>query len=185
MQGVDEPLQRAEKVGGNLVGGHQRLKILISQGVKEVEVSVVDLPLEKEKALNIALNKIQGRWDEDKLAQLLEELKLIPDFDVELSGFDFPEISQVLDNFHQPKDGDDFDFEACAESIREPITKEGDLIELGSHRILCGDSGNPEHIKLLLGDEKIHLLPFLILNKVQGKCTMTHIIPCRNRPIKF
>ena len=49
------------KQTGNLVGGHQRLKILIGQEIKEIEVSVVDLPEAKEKALNIALNKISGK----------------------------------------------------------------------------------------------------------------------------
>jgi len=59
---------------GNLVGGHQRLKVLIARGDKEVLCSIVDLPPEKEKALNLALNKISGDWDEDKLATLLDEL---------------------------------------------------------------------------------------------------------------
>jgi len=55
---------------GNLVSGHQRLKILQAKGIKEAYVSIVDLPPEKEKALNIALNKISGDWDHDKLYQL-------------------------------------------------------------------------------------------------------------------
>ncbi len=59
---------------GNLVGGHQRFKILQEQGAKEVDVSVVDLPEEQEKALNIALNKLDGEWDDAKLAALLDEL---------------------------------------------------------------------------------------------------------------
>ena len=66
---------------GNLVGGHQRFKVLIAQGAKDVEVSVVDLPLEKEKALNIALNKISGDWDEQKLAELLNDLIKETEFD--------------------------------------------------------------------------------------------------------
>ena len=72
---------------GNLVGGHQRFKVLIDQEVKDVEVSVVDLPLEKEKALNIALNKISGDWDNKKLANLLDELIKEPDFAFEFTGF--------------------------------------------------------------------------------------------------
>ncbi|MHC5035376.1 MAG: hypothetical protein ACYTFZ_10105, partial [Planctomycetota bacterium] len=53
---------------GNLVGGHQRLKVLQNDlGAEEADVSVVDLPPEREKALNVALNKIQGDWDKDKL----------------------------------------------------------------------------------------------------------------------
>jgi DNA modification methylase len=117
----------------------------------------VDLPLPKEKALNIALNKIEGRWDDDKLAGLLSELSQIPEFDVSLTGFEIPDISQLLDNNNQPKD-DNFDFDACLESIKEPVTKPGDIIELGPHRILCGDAGDPKHIKLLLGSNKASLL---------------------------
>ena len=143
---------------GNLVGGHQRIKILKEQGLEEVEVSVVALPLEKEKALNLALNKVRGDWDDEKLAQLLGELTAVPEFDAGLTGFDLTEISQILDNFHKEKGEDDFDFDACVDSIKEPITKEGDLIQLGPHRILCGDAGDPEHIKLLLDNEKISLL---------------------------
>ena len=59
---------------GNLVGGHQRFKILLAKGLKDIEVSVVDLSSEKEKALNLALNKISGNWDRDKLSSLLDEL---------------------------------------------------------------------------------------------------------------
>jgi len=140
-----------------LISGHQRLKVLIAQGQKEVEVSVVDLPLPKEKALNIALNKIEGRWDDDKLAGLLSELSRIHEFDVSLTGFEIPDISQLLDNNNQPKD-DNFDFDACLESIKEPVTKPEDIIELGPHRILCGDAGDPKHIKLLLGSNKANLL---------------------------
>jgi ParB-like chromosome segregation protein Spo0J len=69
--GYIEPLIWNSRTG-NLVGGHQRFKILLEQGAKEVEVSVVDLDPEKEKALNLALNKIRGDWDEEKLGALLE-----------------------------------------------------------------------------------------------------------------
>ncbi len=155
--GYIEPLVWNKRTG-TLISGHQRLKILQAQGIQEVEVSVVDLPLEKEKTLNIALNKIEGRWDEEKLASLLSDLTKIPEFDVDLTGFEAPEISELLDNYSNNKEGDDFDFDSCVEDIKEPITKEGDLIQLGAHRILCGDAGNPDHIKLLLGDEKINLL---------------------------
>jgi ParB-like chromosome segregation protein Spo0J len=58
----------------NLVSGHQRLKVLIDQSVDQVDVCVVDLPIEKEKALNLALNKVSGHWDEEKLVCILEEL---------------------------------------------------------------------------------------------------------------
>lgn len=143
---------------GNLVGGHQRFKILLEQGVNEVEVSIVSLPLQKEKALNLALNKIQGEWSQDKLAVLLEELTKMPDFDATLAGFDPPEISEILDNYNEPTEDDDFDFEAAIESTKELVVGRGDLIQLGPHRILCGDSSVWEDLKLLMGNEKTHLI---------------------------
>ncbi|MCX5709682.1 MAG: DNA methyltransferase [Candidatus Omnitrophica bacterium] len=155
--GYVEPLVWNKRTG-TLVSGHQRLKILIEQEITEIEVSVVDLSIVKEKALNIALNKIKGRWDEEKLASLLSELTVIPEFNVGLTGFETPEIGELLDSLLESKEEDSFDFDSCVESIKDPITKGGDLIQLGPHRILCGDSGNPEHIKLLLGNEKVCLL---------------------------
>ncbi|MHC4357031.1 MAG: ParB N-terminal domain-containing protein, partial [Planctomycetota bacterium] len=80
----------------NLVGGHQRFKVLLAQGAKEVEVSVVDLPPAKEKALNIALNKISGDWDKTKLAELVDELVKTPQIDIESFGFDLPEAEQLI-----------------------------------------------------------------------------------------
>lgn len=141
-----------------LISGHQRFKVLVTQGKKEVEVSVVDLPLEKEKALNITLNKIEGRWDEDKLAGLLSELSEVPEFDLELTGFDLPDVSKLLDSYNQPQEDDNFDFYACVKAIKNPVTKLGDLIQLGSHQILCADAGSLDNIKLLLQDKKINLL---------------------------
>ncbi|MCX5705999.1 MAG: DNA modification methylase [Candidatus Omnitrophica bacterium] len=142
---------------GNLVGGHQRLKVLVAQGLTEVEASVVDLSLEREKALNLALNKVQGEWDEDKLAVLLVELQQLPDFDVGLIGFDLPEISEILDRQEEAKE-DGFDLDNELEKTGEPITKPGDLIELGPHRLLCGDSSKPEDIAKLLGGKKVSLI---------------------------
>ena len=155
--GYVEPLVWNERTK-TLISGHQRLKILIEQGIPEIEVSVVDLSPEQEKALNLALNKIRGDWDEDKLAVLLEDLKKTPDFDLALTAFDSPEISRILDNYHEPKDPDDFDFDAAVESITEPITKKGDLIELGKNKLLCGDSSSLDDIKLLMASEKISLV---------------------------
>ena len=70
---------------GNVVGGHQRLKVLVDMGQTEIDCVVVDLDLRREKALNVALNKIQGDWDEEKLASLMAEFDAA-DFDVSLTG---------------------------------------------------------------------------------------------------
>ena len=65
--GCVEPIIWNEKTG-NVIGGHQRLKVLAATGAVEVDVSVVQLSLEDEKALNLALNKISGQWDNEKLS---------------------------------------------------------------------------------------------------------------------
>ena len=88
----------------NLVGGHQRLKILRELGIENVEVSVVDLDETKEKALNLALNKISGEWDFSKLKDLLGELGA-GDLDIEITGFDLKEIEDLMTQFH-PTDED-------------------------------------------------------------------------------
>lgn len=76
-----------------VVGGHQRLKVLADMGVTDVDVSVVDLDPIAEKQLNIALNKVEGKWDDRKLSDLLIELG----DDASETGFTFPEI-EVLQN---------------------------------------------------------------------------------------
>jgi ParB-like chromosome segregation protein Spo0J len=84
--GLVEPLVWNETTG-HVVGGHLRLEILKEMGVAEVPVSVVRLSPEREKALNVVLNnrEAQGRFDTDKLAELLEELEELPE--LEMTGF--------------------------------------------------------------------------------------------------
>jgi ParB-like chromosome segregation protein Spo0J len=95
--GCVEPIVWNKRTG-NIVGGHQRFKVLQEMGISEVEVSEVDLPEDKEKALNLALNKIQGDWDMVLLKELLEELDTGA-FDVELTGFDEKEIENLMTQF--------------------------------------------------------------------------------------
>lgn len=158
--GFCEPLI-FNRTTGHLVGGHQRLTVLEDLGYTEAEVVVVDLPLEQEKALNLALNKIQGDWDEGKLALLLDELTKAPEFDVGLTGFETEEISDILDralNADSPQDTEEnFDVEEALDLENPAITQPGDLIELGNHRLLCGDSGKLSALRTLIGDNKVHL----------------------------
>ena len=146
------------KRSGFLVSGHQRLPILIAEGMQEIEVVVVDLEPQQEKNLMIGLNKISGRWDNEKLAAMLGEFIKIPNFDCESIGFTVPEIGQIMDRYGEKKDGDDFDLNAALEDIKEPITKRGDLIHLGAHRVMCGDSSSPDDMKILMGEEKADIL---------------------------
>ncbi len=83
---------------GHVVSGHQRLEILKQQGVTEVDVVVVELPLEKEKALNIALNNqlVGSDWDPVKLIDVVRDLQDTPDLDVTLTGFDEQALRDLL-----------------------------------------------------------------------------------------
>ena len=88
--GYVEPVIWNERTG-KVVGGHQRLKVLSDIGEREITCVIVDLPEAKEKALNIALNKISGEWDNEKLSSLIEDLRL-DDIDITLTGFDLDEL---------------------------------------------------------------------------------------------
>jgi len=83
------------KQTGNIVGGHQRLKILKDLEYTEVDVSVVDLPIEKEKALNIALNADINKWDFPALKDLLLEIDTGA-FDIEITGFDQADLEKLI-----------------------------------------------------------------------------------------
>ena len=93
--GCVEPVVWNERTG-NVVGGHQRLKILLAAGETELDVSVVNLSDADEKALNIALNKIAGEWDTAALTELLQELSADSGIDETLTGFDRGELDNLL-----------------------------------------------------------------------------------------
>lgn len=141
---------------GRVVGGHQRLKVLMDMGMTEVDCVVVAMDEEKEKALNIALNKISGDWDKDKLALLIADLQGT-DFDVSLTGFEPAEIDALFKD--TLKDGvKDDDFDVGAELAQPTITKPGDIWTLGHHRLICGDSTKAETYGLLMGSTKANLV---------------------------
>lgn len=158
--GYVDPIIVNERTGV-IVGGHQRLKVLKDLGYEEIEVSVVDLDEQQEKALNVALNKISGEWDFELLKDLLEELD-DGSFDLELTGFDMDEIEGLMTQYFDDDDTDvevtedDFDVE---EAIPEkPITKRGDIWQLGRHRLMCGDSTNKEDVERLMNGKKADLI---------------------------
>ena len=144
------------KTTGFVVGGHQRLKVLLDMGITEVDCVVVELDSEKEKALNIALNKISGEWDKDKLALVIADLQGA-DFDVSLTGFEPAEIDSLFKDAQQSKVKDD-DFDVEAELQKPTVTKTGDVWTLGRHRLVCGDSTKAETFALLMGDRKANLV---------------------------
>ena len=142
---------------GNVVGGHQRLKVLLDMGQTEIDCVVVDLDLSHEKALNIALNKIQGDWDEDKLAAIMADFDAAA-FDVSLTGFDAGEVDALLNRFYSHEAvEDDFDAGAEKKKIQDaggPVSQPGDAWQLGDHILICGDPADPSVYDRLLGSER-------------------------------
>ena len=101
--GLVEPIVWNSQTG-NVVAGHQRLTVLRDLGYDTVAVSVIDVTEAQEKALNIALNKISGQWDDNKLSILLEELSA-DDMLIDLTGFSQIELNDILNL--DLDDGDD------------------------------------------------------------------------------
>lgn len=140
-----------------VIGGHQRLKVLAELGNTTVDVSVVDLDEQKEKALNVALNKISGEWDMPLLQDILFELNT-DGFDLDSIGFSMDELTQFTMGESEPAE-DDFDVDKAVEDNKEPVSKPGDLYELGNHRVLCGDATKPEDVlRLMSGKEAAMVL---------------------------
>lgn len=107
---------------GNIVGGHQRYTVLKDLGHEKVDVSVVDMSEQDEMALNIALNKVEGDWDKDKLKEVIADLeqdKLM------FTGFDDDEIDSLMN---------DVDIEDFFES-EETLAKNNDEQQSGGDKL--------------------------------------------------
>lgn len=137
-----------------VIGGHQRLSVLKEMGHAQIDVVVVDLPKTKEKALNVALNKITGDWDMQQLSIVLSELKE-EDFDINITGFSDKELKEIDEELFgkQPKEDN---YEPPPE-IKTEI-KRGDIIALGRHRVMCGDATKKEDITNLTSAASVGLL---------------------------
>lgn len=143
---------------GTIIGGHQRVNVLLDLGYEEIEVVVVDLNKDDEKALNIALNKITGEWDEIKLKEVLLELNL-SDYDFTVTGFEQQELDALvqLTEFEPETTEDEFDVEKALEE-ETPIVKSGEVWQLGKHRLMCGDSTDFAHVQKLMDGEVADLV---------------------------
>lgn len=132
-----------------VIGGHQRLTVLKDLKYKEIDCVIVDISKEEEKALNIGLNKISGDWDKDLLKDLFLDLKLT-DIDLDLTGFDDIEISELIGKELTAKEDD---FEVPNENEIKTDIVLGDLFEIGEHRLLCGDSTQADTFEKLMQGE--------------------------------
>ncbi|GHU53727.1 adenine methyltransferase [Clostridia bacterium] len=139
-----------------VVGGHQRLAVMKMLGYTETDVVVVDISEAEEKALNVALNKISGEWDELLLTDLMSELRTMG-FDTELTGFSMDEVEKMFNGDGEVKaEKNKYDPD---EAVKEPpFVLRGDLWRLKNHRLLVGDSTNAADVARLMDGKKANLL---------------------------
>ena len=105
--GYVEPIIWNETTG-NVVGGHQRLKVLLEAGKTDIECVVIHVEEKDEKILNVLLNKVKGRWEIGKLADLLKELNDAGE--MELTGFEDWELQSLLMQYDHIQDLMEEDF---------------------------------------------------------------------------
>lgn len=140
-----------------VIGGHQRLTVLKDLGYTEVQCVEVHIEDEnKVKALNIALNKITGAWNEQLLADLIVDLQAAS-FNTDFTGFEAPEIEQLFSKVHN-KDIKEDDFDVEAELQKPTMSQAGDVWLLGRHRLVCGDSTLPETYTKLMDGKRANLV---------------------------
>ncbi len=146
-------------VGGNLTV--MALKELNWETIPEKNADLVDLKLEDEQALNVALNKLaQNReWNDEKLAEIMWNLNH-NGYDTSFTGFGEVEISNLLDSqiLNEPDEEEEKTAEEEYENIKKPESKYGEVYQLGRHRLMCGDATKPEDIKKLLGTAKADMV---------------------------
>lgn len=137
-----------------VIGGHQRISVLKILGYTELDCVIIDIDKTKEKALNIALNKISGEWSKELLADLIKDLQSL-DYNTSFTGFDPPEIDALFNDIY-PKGVQEDDFD---EPLPEtPISKQGDIWLLGRHRLICGDSTKLDIYTKLMEGKKANLV---------------------------
>lgn len=142
-----------------VVGGHQRLTVLENEGETEVDVSVVDLDETQEKQLNVALNKVEGGWDEEKLADLLAELGE----DATLTGFTQQEIDSLTNDIDSLTN--DIDSLIDGDTVDEELKAIEELFNVS----LTFDKADQEELKAYVKDYGKEALIQVIIQKVKGE----------------
>jgi DNA modification methylase len=135
---------------GGIIAGHGRVLAAKQLGLAEVPVMIARGWTEAQKrAYVIADNRLAlgAGWDNDLLRSELGDLRL-GGFDLDLTGFTLPELRAFLPAAGDAGQGDP---DAVPEPEALPVTRVGDLWVLGRHRLLCGDSTDPEQTARLAG----------------------------------
>lgn len=141
----------AVDLDGTILAGHQRIKVLqlLGQGNSIIDVRVPNrkLTVAEAEAYMIGSNSIHGEWDFDLLKDF--EMDLLVDL-----GFNQKELDDIWNKSLK----EEFDPEKELKKIKVAKTQPGDIIELGKHRLICGDSTKPETLERLFGDERADMI---------------------------
>jgi DNA modification methylase len=131
-----------------IIAGHARLQAAKEIGLAEVPTIFIDLPYERAVAYVIADNQLGKIAEQDDILmkELLDEISTIPDFDIEAVGFSDEDIKNLVQTEPAEIIEDNFD----PDKEVETRCKEGDLWQLGRHRLLCGDSTIKENVERLM-----------------------------------
>ena len=141
---------------GRVIGGNGRLAAMKKLGWTHADIVELDLEAVDATALGIALNRTGelAEWDDEALAKLLASLR--DEGALEGVGFDEAELDELLAQFgDEVRDVEDVEPE---EPPEHPVTRLGDLWQLGDHRLLCGDSTKPEDLARLMDGERADLV---------------------------
>ena len=145
---VDPIIVNSNKDRKNIIiGGHQRVKVALEMGIDSVPCHFIDLTRDKERELNIRLNKNTGEWDWDVLAGAFDVDELIE------WGFSDDEL-----DFPDPTPTEGLTDEDAVPEVEESITKPGDLWILGEHRVLCGDATISTDVETLMDGQRADLV---------------------------
>lgn len=143
----------ARRADGEVIAGHTRLLAAEQLGLERVPVRFLDLDPADAHLLAVADNKLAeiAEWDDAALASIMSDYSAE---DAALAGFEDDELSELAGLLVEPADGDD---DAYIEPPANPVSRAGDVYELGQHRLLCGDCRSAADVALLLGGAKIDI----------------------------
>lgn len=134
-----------------IIGGHLRCRVAKELNIKEVPVVYVNIPeIEREKELNLRLNRNIGEWD----------YELLKDFDMDLLmdiGFDNEELNMIFTDLLELNE-DEFNIEKAVSEIDKSRIKHGEVYQLGTNKLMCGDSTKEDDVKKLMDDEKADII---------------------------
>lgn len=149
-----------------LIGGHMRIAAAKELGIDEVPVVYLDIPdLEKEKDLNLRLNRATGEWDWELLKDFAPDM-------LKDAGFSSEELDNIFDLDLDNPEQFDLQKELAKLNINEIKMKNGEIYQLGESKLMIGDSTIETDVLKLIGNEKVDLTltdPPYILDYLHGK----------------